>query len=655
MKNKIYSALLLVCIVIAFGAGTFGGAHLFFAIAAEAVIVGVGLWALLKLREGRVCERAEIESWHATVMNNAGLAYYRADMDGELIFVDDLCRVFGQSLMLPDGDDWQKILLPHLSERGDGSRWEKLLLSEDAFDCFESTHMVHGGHSVFFAHTMQLLFDSDGQVSGIAGTVCDISSQKKVERELLKKSSLLDAVMNYSEDSVFIQDFEGNLVKVNNVFCSYAGAVKPEECIGANIRDYLSPQVVAKVMQDIGEVVTTGRDSNFIMPAVDSLGNKLRFDVRHCLYRNCDGEPESIIGFARALPEKDGSLDFEMRNADFALLETISHELRTPLAGIIGSLRVLEGTDLSAEAKGYVDKCILSAERFNDVVSNYLHELSGNFDPDDKEFISPASVMENIVELFKPAALQQERCISCAADENLPDKILCSKRGVSQALFCLMNIGMSVFPEQGITLGARVCERDADKFILDFYLTSDSKMTQDQNECMFTDCFKRSAGRIDAAIYSESGEQTEFGFKFEAPSAQAVDSKVDSTEQSLTVLLAEDDISSQVLMRKKLEGWGHAVRTASTGLEVLGCIKEQEYDLVLMDIHMPEMNGYEAIRSIREYESGGAQVPIVVMSAYVNDRFREEIKELGITDFVSKPIRTEEFKKTLDQHFKKDS
>lgn len=230
------------------------------------------------------------------------------------------------------------------------------------------------------------------------------------------------------------------------------------------------------------------------------------------------------MGIARNISTDNNSSYTGITPCPSELVDSLSHELRTPLAGMIGSLRVLEGIKLTAEAKDYVNKCLASSLRLKDVVNTFLGDLSGR--SNDGAFMSTIAVAEN-------------------------------------------------------------------------------------------DCLQTSG----------------------------------NYDQSLRILLAEDDISSQVMMRRKLEGWGHFVRTACNGIEVLDCIKEQPYDLVLMDIQMPEMNGYEAISMIRDNESGSRCVPIVVMSAYGDESDFKKMKELGITDFVSKPIRTEVLKSTLDRIF----
>lgn len=514
---------ILVCVCGIFGAGSLFHAH-----EVLATTAGLGLSVLclfLFIRRDKIAasNAASRYSEYWGLANQAGFGFYRFDKDGQLVFADKFCVKTG-SLISSETGRWEKVLFPHLSEQGEEHAYNGQISSNGEIHCFESDILADHGEKIHLSFCEQQLRDVDGVYAGVVGVIQNLCATKGLERALERERSLLDIMMNCSLDSVSIQDLEGNLLKVNRVFAGLAGAENPDSCVGVNIQNYLSPQVASLVLQDIRKVAASGRTVNFSMPVVDSQGNSLHFDVQHWLYSDDEGKPVGVVSIARKLSTDDDDSVSEKLCCPPEFLDSLSHELRTPLAGMIGSLRVLENTQLTLEAKDYVSKCLTSSLRFKDVVNRFLGELSGN----------------STMEMLKNESASAEICCS----------------GV-----------------------------------------------------------ERRCG------------------------------------QSLSVLLAEDDISSQVLMRKKLEAWGHSVRTACTGIEVLDCIKEQTYDLVLMDIQMPEMNGYEAISMIRGNESDSSRVPIVVMSAYGDDSNFQKMKELGITDFVSKPIRTEVLKSTLSRIF----
>jgi CheY-like chemotaxis protein/signal transduction histidine kinase len=116
----------------------------------------------------------------------------------------------------------------------------------------------------------------------------------------------------------------------------------------------------------------------------------------------------------------------------------------------------------------------------------------------------------------------------------------------------------------------------------------------------------------------------------------------------LRILLAEDNVAAQLIGRKALEKAGYLVRVVGNGLEVLQSLEEEEFDLVLMDVEMPQMDGLEATRIIREREiSSGRHVPILAMTAYASKEDQERCLEAGVDIYLTKPISTEKLRGAL--------
>jgi len=114
-------------------------------------------------------------------------------------------------------------------------------------------------------------------------------------------------------------------------------------------------------------------------------------------------------------------------------------------------------------------------------------------------------------------------------------------------------------------------------------------------------------------------------------------------------LLAEDNVVNQKLTVRLLERWGHTVTVASTGQEVLTALARQAYDLVLMDVQMPEMDGLEAT-AIRAQERGtGTHVPIIAMTANAMQDDAEQCLAAGMDAYISKPIRLGDLSKVIDK------
>jgi two-component system, sensor histidine kinase and response regulator len=122
-------------------------------------------------------------------------------------------------------------------------------------------------------------------------------------------------------------------------------------------------------------------------------------------------------------------------------------------------------------------------------------------------------------------------------------------------------------------------------------------------------------------------------------------------ESNLKILLAEDNLVNQKLAARLLEKRGHSVVVAGTGREALGALdNNHEFDVILMDVQMPEMDGFEATAAIREREKGSRNhLPIIAMTAHAMAGDRQRCLAAGMDGYISKPIRQQELIKEIDR------
>jgi len=137
----------------------------------------------------------------------------------------------------------------------------------------------------------------------------------------------------------------------------------------------------------------------------------------------------------------------------------------------------------------------------------------------------------------------------------------------------------------------------------------------------------------------------------EAPPVLVTRHSLRENSNHLRILLVEDNAVNQVLALRLLEKRGHTVAVAGNGKEALTALEKQSFDLVLMDVQMPEMDGFEATIAIREKEkTSGNHVPIIAMTAHAMVGDKERCLEAGMDDYISKPIRPEELNDFLKRH-----
>jgi two-component system, sensor histidine kinase and response regulator len=137
------------------------------------------------------------------------------------------------------------------------------------------------------------------------------------------------------------------------------------------------------------------------------------------------------------------------------------------------------------------------------------------------------------------------------------------------------------------------------------------------------------------------------------PEVQRPHHEVKRTSRPFRILLAEDNLVNQRLAVRMLEKMGHHVVVVQTGEEALDALQDEKFDLVLMDVQMPEMDGFAATREIRRREQGGqGRLPVIAMTAHAMKGDRESCLEAGMDDYLAKPINREELQQAIERAMK---
>jgi CheY-like chemotaxis protein len=160
-------------------------------------------------------------------------------------------------------------------------------------------------------------------------------------------------------------------------------------------------------------------------------------------------------------------------------------------------------------------------------------------------------------------------------------------------------------------------------------------------------------GRLEVASTVGQGSTFSFVLTFRAADAQSlapVRASLTPSDRPLAVLLAEDGPVNQLLVKRLLEKAGHTVTVVDTGTQAIEAVARTHYDVVLMDIQMPEMNGFEATVGIRARETNGRRVPVIALTAHAMEGDRERCLAAGMDGYLSKPIRPDTLFASLAEH-----
>ena len=354
-------------------------------------------------------------------------------------------------------------------------------------------------------------------------------------------------------------------------------------------------------------------------------------------------------------------------------LASMSHELRTPLTSILGNSKLMSGTRLSADQKSLMETIDISGRGLLALINDIL-DLSkieaGKFvvEQTDYDFNLLVDEMEKT---FSAVAKESSLQFRIQVEKPFEQQFIGDGRRVSQVMINLLSNAFKFTDKGGITLSVWVNEQlhfsvedsgiGMSPEVLDRLFKPFEQADQTISRRyggtglglhISWSLVELMGGSIDVHSIEDIGTKFEVILPCRLSDVKVAEHKEETSLLMSSyfkgrVLVAEDIEELQILVRRMLEMVGVEVTLANNGKEAVELALMQPYDLVLMDMQMPEMDGIEATGLLRQV---GFEVPIVALTANVMQHHREQFEEAGCTEFLSKPIDYEALMKVLDSY-----
>lgn len=369
-------------------------------------------------------------------------------------------------------------------------------------------------------------------------------------------------------------------------------------------------------------------------------------------------------------------------------LATMSHEIRTPMTGVLGFADILLDDDLPEPAKDKIHKIKQSTHSLLAIINDILDMSkleAGKMEIERLDF-HPAAVVADVVNLFERVG--GERLVVAATfDHSFPDAVKSDPTRLRQILVNL--IGNAVkFTRQGKVMVNGAMQTDADgqtalrftvqdtgigmsqatlsKLFSDFTQADASISREFEGTGLGLAICRRLVNLMDGDIGADSelGQGSTFWFTlpYLEPDGRAVDhtghalSRADAvtTGRALHILVAEDNQINQVIITTILEVFGHTSEIVGNGAEAVEAQEHGEFDLILMDVRMPEMSGPDATRMIRSLPGAKGKIPIIAITADAVEEHKNAYLDAGMNEIATKPIDRKEVAMAINRAMGED-
>lgn len=516
---------------------------------------------------------------------------------------------------------------------------------------------------------------------GKSETLKEIEDQKETtDKKLIATKRNYKTIIENVSDLIYTTDNYGFIKYVNQAAAKIVGFTN-NELIGMNIRNFVKGEYRKKI-DSVYRLAHEGREENIYLEVPVITKDKKEIWVGQNI--TAIREDGRLIGFQGVARNIDNRIQFEeelIRAKEEAeetaklksqFLANMSHEIRTPLNGIVGIGKLLKDTELNEKQTEYVKAIISSSHQLMGIVNNILDlsKLDAEKMTVDLNTFDFQELISGIEAIYEKRAGEKGVKFACICDDYIPKYLIGDSIKINQILHNLIGNALKFTKDGSVLVTTYLKSQDENQCVVGFKI-SDTGIGIPEEK--IHDVFQ-------AFVQSNSSTSREFGgtglglaivdrlvkllggtielqsamnkgttFTVEIPLKSANQEEIeasiklpDHNEYNLSgtrVLLVEDNKVNQIVTSDLLKSQNCKVEICNNGKEAVEEFIENDYDIILMDMQMPVMDGYTAMRIIRnEIQAEKRNVPIIALTAHAFQGELDKCKESGATDYMSKPF-----------------
>ncbi|AIQ42813.1 PAS domain-containing hybrid sensor histidine kinase/response regulator [Paenibacillus sp. FSL R5-0912] len=620
------------------------------------------------------------ERFNQQVIDNASFGIALVGSEGVILTVNPAMeRIFGYSKAEFDGMKLQELFNPD-DEFGNIHDLRELL--GDRTDIQLETRFLSKKRDQMWGMLTLKFFSEADHPSYYICQIVDITKQKESEQRLQESVERYTSLKKYNHDSVISFGLDGRIINANRMAEKITGYSIESDLIGMELALLIGQESVQNILdrslydESVDQHINTLYTKNGeVIEVLTSIAPIYVNNQNIGFYLIC----KDISEQRQLLLAKEAAESTNRAKSEF--LAMMSHEIRTPMNGVVGMTDILlDTTELTGEQQSYVEIIRKSGETLLNIINDIL-DLSkieaGRTELQEHTFDLRKCIKDSFA-VISISAAQKNLELSSTINHDVPDHIYGDSERLKQVLLNLLGNAVKFTQSGSISVKVKLVRETP--FMLAFTVTDtgiginpsrlneifepfaqiDSFMSrQHEGTGLGLAISRRIIGMMGGEIYAESDGKRGSSFTFTIKPKKAEDSYSQETPlnklpatREVSILLAEDNYINQLVMTKTLEKIGHRITTVTNGIDAVEAACKQPFDLILMDLHMPIMNGFEAVKRIRE-ELKEKSPPIIAVTANALKGDREKCLAAGMDEYVSKPVKREVILKLINQFVQK--
>ncbi len=364
-------------------------------------------------------------------------------------------------------------------------------------------------------------------------------------------------------------------------------------------------------------------------------------------------------------------------------LANMSHELRTPLHSIYSLSNLLDETSLSDEQSNYVENILNATSILMRMVEDMLdlNKIEKGQIRFQRKIFNPRIIVNSLAKMFREKTKEKKLNFSLQYDPSVPEFVLGDPFRLKQILMHLLENAVKYTPKGDIGLNCKLVGKNPENYIFEFVITDTGIGIARENLALIQEKFQQEQiddkriykgqglglsivkqlielqqGEFIISSREGEGTQVQFLIPYQFPLSEKADgapngNHIESEKvDTMKVLIAEDVDINQLVIKKHMQKFGFSADFAENGKVAIEKLRTSSYDIVLMDMQMPVMDGYEAIRIIRkDFPDPVKNIPIISITASVMGEAPLKCLEAGANDYVPKPYDIKELRNKMEQ------